>query len=108
MIISFDLDGVLFVDPVICETEPPLIYPLRRIYPDRLRKSTVDLIRRLKELKFNVWVNTSSYRKERYIKRIFWHYHVKFIRIINADRHNREVQKDKKQILHQLQLRYRR
>ena len=96
MIISFDLDGVLFVDPKICETEPPLIYPLSRLYPDRLRKGTVDLIHRLKEMKFQVWVYTSSYRRERYIKGIFWNYHVKFDRIINAARHEREVQKDRK------------
>ncbi len=96
MIISFDLDGVLFVDPEICETEPPLAFPLSRFYPDRLRKGTVDLIHRLKELKFEVWIYTSSYRRERYIKGIFWHYHVKFDRIINGFRHDREVQRDKK------------
>ena len=96
MIISFDLDGVLFVDPEICETEPPLIYPLSRLYPDRLRKGTVDLIHRLKEQKFEVWVYTSSYRRERYIKGLFWHYHVKFNKIINGTRHDREVQKDRK------------
>ena len=96
MIISFDLDGVLFVDPEICETEPPLVFPLSRVYPDRLRKGTVDLIHRLKELKYEVWIYTSSYRRERYIKGLFWHYHVKFDRIINGFRHEREVQRDKK------------
>ena len=95
MIISFDLDGVLFVDPDVCETEPPLTFPLNRFYPDRLRKGTVDLIHRLKEQKFEVWVYTSSYRRERYIKWIFWNYHVKFDRIINGTRHEKEVQKDK-------------
>ena len=96
MIISFDLDGVLFVDPEICEIEPPLVYPLSRLFPDRLRKGTVDLIHRLKEQKFEVWIYTSSYRRERYIKCIFWNYHVKFDRIINGFRHDREVQRDKK------------
>ena len=96
MIISFDLDGVLFVDPGTCEIEPPLAWPLGRLYPDRLRKGTVDLIRRLKEQKFEVWIYTSSYRRERYLKGIFWHYHVKFDRIINGFRHEREVQRDKK------------
>lgn len=96
MIISFDLDGVLFVDPETCETEPPLVFPLSRFYPDRLRKGTVDLIHRLKEQKFEVWIYTSSYRRERYLKGIFWHYHVKFDRIINGFRHDREVQRDKK------------
>ncbi len=96
MIISFDLDGVLFVDPGTCEIEPPLAWPLGRLYPDRLRKGTVDLIRRLKEQKFEVWVYTSSYRRERYIRWLFLHYHIKFDRIINGTRHDREVQRDKK------------
>ena len=96
MIISFDLDGVLFVDPEVCEVEPPLVFPLNCLYPDRLRKGTVDLIHRLKEQKFDVWVYTSSYRRERYIKGIFRNYHVKFDQIINGTRHEKEVQKDKK------------
>ena len=96
MIISFDLDGVLFVDPETYEIEPPLAYPLSRLYPDRLRKGTVDLIHRLKEQKFQVWVYTSSYRRERSIRWLFRHYHVKFDKIINGFRHDREVQKDKK------------
>ena len=96
MIISFDLDGVLFVDPHICEIEPPPAFPLSRFYPDRLRKGTVDLIRRLKEQGFDVWVYTSSYRRERYIRWLFRNYHVKFDNIINGTRHDREVQRDKK------------
>ena len=96
MIISFDLDGVLFVDPVDYETEPPLRFPFSRFYPDRLRKGTVDLIRRLRREKFKVWVYTSSYRKERYIRWLFRHYHVKFDRIVNGTRHDKEVQRDRK------------
>ena len=99
MIISFDLDGVLFVDPNKCEIEPPLHHPFDRLYPDRLRKGTVDLIHRLKEQKIKVWVYTSSFRRERYIRWLFRHYHVKFDRIINGTRHEREVQRDKKQRL---------
>ena len=82
MIISFDLDGVLFVDPVKYEIEPPLHRPFDRFYPDRLRKGTVDLIHRLKEQKYQVWVYTSSYRRERYIKWLFRHYQVKFENIL--------------------------
>ena len=96
MIISFDLDGVLFVDPKKYETEPPLKRPFDRLYPDRVRKGTVDLIHKLKEQKFDVWVYTSSFRRERYIKGLFWHYHVKFDNIINGERHEREVQRNKK------------
>ncbi len=96
MIISFDLDGVLFVNPTYYEIEPPLIRPFDRLYPDRLRKGTVDLIHTLREQNYTVWVYTSSYRRERYIKGLFWHYHVKFDRIINATIHEKLVQRDKK------------
>ena len=54
------------------------------------------LIRRLKEEHFEVWVYTSSYRKERYIRWLFRHYNVKFDKIINGTRHDREVQRDRK------------
>ncbi len=92
MIISFDLDGVLFVNPETIETEPPLHKPLDRFYPDRLRKGTVKLIHELQARGFKVWIYTSSYRREFYLRRLFLHYRVKFNRIVNADKHNREVQ----------------
>lgn len=92
MIISFDLDGVLFVDPKAFETEPPLHFPLDRFYPDRLRKGAVDLIHDLQACGFEVWVYTSSFRSEFYIRALFWHYRISFDGIINGDRHNQEVQ----------------
>jgi hypothetical protein len=95
MIISFDLDGVLFVDPKYYEIEPPLIRPLDRLFPDRLRKGTVDLIHRLQSENYKVWVYTSSYRRERYIKWLFWNYHVKFDKIVNGFRHDKEVQRNR-------------
>ena len=99
MIISFDLDGVLFVDPVKFEIEPVPNFPFRLYYPERLRKGTVDLIHRLKEQDIRVWVYTSSYRRESYIRGLFWHYGVRFDRIINAAQHDRDVQRDKKERL---------
>ena len=95
-IVSFDLDGVLFVNPDIIETEPPLPALLMHFFPDHLRKGTVQLIRDLQKENFKVWVYTSSYRTEFYIKRLFWHYHVKFDHIINGYRHDKEVQRNKK------------
>ena len=95
MIISFDLDGVLFVDPKYYEIEPPLIRPLDSLFPDRLRKGTVDLIHCLQRENYKVWVYTSSYRRERYIKWLFWNYHVKFDKIVNGFRHDKEVQRNR-------------
>jgi len=101
MKISFDLDEVLFVDPETFETEPPLRFPLNRLFIERLRKGTVDLIHELQKQGFEVWVYTSSFRADVYIKTLFRHYGVKFDGIINGYRHMDEVQKNRKEVMPQ-------
>ena len=92
MRISFDRDEVLFVSPDDYETEPPLRFPQNRLFRERLRKGTVQLIHDLQAEGFEVWVYTSSFRADIYIKTLFRHYGVKFDGIINGDRHKAEVQ----------------
>ena len=99
MIISFDLDGVLFVDPQEVKTEPPLNPVLMLFFPDHLREGTVRLINRLRKDDYAVWVYTSSYRSEFYIRMLFRLYRVKFDHIVNGFRHDREVQRNKKERL---------
>lgn len=99
--ISFDLDEVLFVDPKIHQTEPPLPSPLNRLFKERLRAGTPELIARLQKLGFEVWIYTSSYRTPFYIRNLFRCYHVKLDGIINGARHQREVQKDHRETLPQ-------
>lgn len=101
MRVSFDLDEVLFVNPATHKTEPELPFPLRNIYKERLRLGTPDLINTLQKLGYEVWVYTSSFRTERYIKGLFRHYGVKFDGIVNGTRHLKEVQQGKSQILPQ-------
>ena len=66
MRISFDLDDVLFVSPKTYETEPAPRFPYDRLFPERLRKGTPELIHTLQERGFEVWIYTSSFRSERY------------------------------------------
>lgn len=101
MRISFDLDDVLFVDPKHFETEDPLPFPLNRIFIERLRKGTPELIHTLQKLGFEVWVYTSSFRSERYIRQLFRQYGIRFDGIINRPRHLKEVQKNNPQPLPQ-------
>ena len=101
MRVSFDLDEVLFVDPEKFETEPPLRFPLNHLFIERLRKGTVDLIHELQEQGFEVWVYTSSFLADVYIRNLFRHYGVKFNGIINGYRHNAEVQRNRKEVLPQ-------
>ena len=96
MRISFDLDEVLFVSPEDHKTEPPLPFPLRRIFRERLRLGTPELIRALQTQGYEVWVYTSSFRSERYIRLLFRFYGVAFDGIVNASRHLREVQRGRR------------
>jgi len=101
MRVSFDLDEVLFVSPETHKTEPPLPFPLDRIYRERLRLGTPDVIRTLQKMDYEVWVYTSSFRSERYIRSLFRHYGVRFDGIVNGNRHLKEVQRDNRTILPQ-------
>ncbi|MBR1470980.1 MAG: HAD family hydrolase [Lachnospiraceae bacterium] len=101
MRVSFDLDEVLFVYPKDHKTEPELPFPLNHIYKERLRLGAPELINKLQEMGYEVWVYTSSFRTEKYIRGLFSHYHVKFDGIVNANRHLREVQRDNKLLLPQ-------
>jgi len=101
MRVSFDLDEVLFVSPATHKTEPPLSFPFNRIYRERLRLGTPELIRTLQDMGYQVWIYTSSYRSEGYIRGLFRHYGVRFDGIVNAQRHLREVQRDRKEALPQ-------
>ena len=101
MRVSFDLDEVLFVNPATHKTEKELPFPLRNIYKERLREGTPELIHTLQIMGYEVWIYTSSFRSERYIKGLFRHYGVKFNGIVNGTRHLKEVQQGKKEILPQ-------
>lgn len=101
MRISFDLDEVLFVSPATHKTEPALIFPFNKIYQERLRLGTPELIKTLQRLGYEVWVYTSSFRSEKYIRGLFRLYGVRFDGIVNGDRHLREVQRNQKNILPQ-------
>lgn len=101
MRVSFDLDEVLFVSPATHKTEPALKFPLNRIFQERLRLGTPDVIHSLQALGYEVWVYTSSFRSERYIRYLFRCYGVRFDGIVNGNRHLREVQRDHQTILPQ-------
>ena len=101
MRVSFDLDEVLFVLPETHKTEPPLKFPFNRMYRERLRFGTPRLINRLQEMGYEVWVYTSSFRTERYIRNLFRHYGVRFDGIVNGTRHLKEVQRNNKTTLPQ-------
>ena len=101
MRVSFDLDEVLFVSPLTHKTEPQLPFPLKYFFPERLRLGTPDLIRTLQQQGYEVWIYTSSFRSEDYIRRLFRAYGVRLDGIVNGERHLKEVQRNNKTTLPQ-------
>ena len=94
MRVSFDLDEVLFVSPKTHKTEPELKFPLNRIFKERLRLGCPELIKTLQKMDYEVWVYTSSFRSESYIKALFFFYGIRFDGIVNGTRHLKEVQRE--------------
>ena len=101
MRVSFDLDEVLFVDPATHKTEKAPVFPFNRIFRERLRLGTPEAVNRLQALGYEVWVYTSSFRSEKYIRMLFRLYKVRFDGIVNGFRHLKEVQKDNRTVLPQ-------
>ena len=101
MIISFDLDETLFVNPEKIETENPIKFPFSLIYKERLRKGTIQLFTEIQRRNHKIIIYTTSYRTVSYIKGYFRKYKkwFKTEEIINGKRHAEEVQKDRKEIL---------
>lgn len=92
MIISFDLDDTLFVSEENFKTEPILRFPMNLIYKERLRSGTVELMKYIREQNIKLWIYTTSYRSEQYIRGLFRCYGVKLDKIINGEKHAEDVQ----------------
>lgn len=101
MRVSFDLDEVLFVSPGKYETEALPGFPYKRLFSERLRKGTPKLIHELQRRGFEVWIYTSSYRTDAYLRALFRAYGIRFDGIVNAQRHLKEVQRDRRERLPQ-------
>lgn len=97
MRISFDLDDTLFVDPKKFDTEKPPKFPMNKIYKERLRLGTVDLLNTLSKKGTEIWIYTTSFRSERYIRGLFRCYGITLDGVVNGERHAAEVQRGKRE-----------
>ena len=95
MIVSFDLDDTLFVNPTVIKTENALKFPYNHIFKERLRLGTVELLLKIRDNNIKLWIYTTSFRSEKYIKRLFKCYGIKIDNVINGIRHQQEVQRNK-------------
>lgn len=97
--ISFDLDDTLFVDPKRFAAEKPLRFPINKIYKERLRLGTVNLLSMLSKSGAEIWIYTTSFRSERYIRGLFRCYGIKLDGVVNGSRHAAEVQSGKREAM---------
>ena len=92
MKVSFDLDDTLFVSPDEFETETAPHFLFKRKYKERLRKGTIELFEKLQDMDVEIWIYTTSFRSERYIRGLFRCYGLEVESIVNGERHAKEVQ----------------
>lgn len=95
MRISFDLDDCIFVTDTKFPIEPPLSFPFNKLFTDKLRKGTPELMKRLQKDGHEVWIYTTSFRSEKYIRGYFRLYGIRLDGVVNGYRHAEEVQRDK-------------
>ena len=68
MKVSFDLDDTLFVSEKKFKVEPALSFPWNHIYKERLRAGTIDLMNYIRNAGIELWIYTTSFRSEKYIR----------------------------------------
>ena len=99
MRVSFDLDDTIFVSPQKFRTENELKFPLNKLFKERLRFGTIKLFNYLYENNIEIWIYTTSFRSERYIRNLFRCYGLKVNEIINGERHEKKVQRSLSEIM---------
>lgn len=92
MRIAFDLDNTL----IRCGYDFPLEKPKRRAWArllggEQLRLGVVAVAEYCRQRKWDVWVYTTSYRSNWYIRKLFWLHGIKLAGVVNQQRHDREV-----------------
>ena len=101
MKVSFDLDDTLFVDSSSVKSESSLKFPFRHVYRENLRLGTPVIMQKIIDEGIELWIYTTSFRSERYIRSYFKKYGIliNIHNIINGYRHNEEVQGKRNEIL---------
>ncbi len=99
MIVSFDLDDTLFVPEDGFRVEKPLRFPYNLIYKERLRLGTVELMRWIRAENIGLWIYTTSFRSQSYIRGLFRRYGITVDQIVNGKRHALEVQGSRREAM---------
>lgn len=90
MRISFDLDDTLICDPSV-PSEQIVPWWLRWRFQEPIRRGTQALLGGLVARRHELWIYTTSYRPERYLRAWFRSFGVPISGIVNQHRHEREI-----------------
>ena len=82
--VTLDLDEVVFCDPDKTAAEKPLIFPINKIYKERIRQGIPSLLHILSKNGYDIWVYTKDYYSYDYISAYFKKYSVKLDGIITG------------------------
>lgn len=90
MRISFDIDDTLVCDPSV-PTEQVVPHWRRWWYRERLRRGTRELMRALLQRRCQIWVYTTSFRSDAYLRGWFKSFGVPLRGVVNQSRHDQVV-----------------
>jgi hypothetical protein len=90
MRISFDIDDTLVCDPSV-PTEQMVPWWRRWWYPELIRCGTKGLMQELLAGGHQLWIYTTSYRPERYLRGWFRSFGIPIFGVVNQPRHERVV-----------------
>jgi FMN phosphatase YigB (HAD superfamily) len=88
--ISFDIDDTLVCDPSV-PTELFVPWWKRWWYPELLRHGTRNLMRELVTGQHELWIYTTSYRPQRYLRRWFASFGIPIAEVVNQQWHEEVV-----------------
>ncbi len=106
--VSINLDDVVFCLNDSEQVEKPLIFPLRKFFPERVRLGIPGLVYALHNAGYDVWVYTTGYASTDYLNHLFWYHRISADGIINgANRLNSEKGNDMRSVKEMMEKKYR-
>lgn len=92
MIVSFDIDDTLVSSSPQFKVEPTTLLS-RIIGGEKIRKGTIQLFRDLESNNHKIWIYTTSFRSQFYLKKMFFAYGLKPKRFINERINRKELKR---------------
>ena len=106
--VSLDLDEVVLRGADDPDTEPPLRFPMNRVYRERLRRGIPALFTLLDRKGYDIWVYTVRYYSYEYLKYFFKRHHLHVTGIVTRPpKETSEYEENRKQQKKKLAEKYR-